>query len=102
METLDALAESLGPRGFLRDAQDLAPYAEDWRGNYRGLPRAVLRPSSVAEVSASVRACAVVTEHRPGLFVHVENLRRHDDKTVSRQQRGSPANRAGRLEDFRK
>ena len=58
METLDALAESLGPRGFLRDAQDLAPYAEDWRGNYRGLPRAVLRPSSVAEVSASVRACA--------------------------------------------
>ena len=55
---LDTLTEILGPRNCLRDADDIAPYAVDWRGAYRGLPRAVLRPGSVEEVSAAVRRSA--------------------------------------------
>jgi FAD/FMN-containing dehydrogenase len=58
MSPLDMLAETLGPRNCLRDPADLAPYAVDWRGAYRGMPQAVLRPGTVAEVSAAVRACA--------------------------------------------
>jgi FAD/FMN-containing dehydrogenase len=42
----------------LRDPPDVAPYAIDWRGAYRGVPLAVLRPGTVEEVSAAVRACA--------------------------------------------
>jgi FAD/FMN-containing dehydrogenase len=52
------LAATVGPRNCLRDPADLAPYAVDWRGTYRGTPQAVLRPGTVAEVSAAVRACA--------------------------------------------
>lgn len=58
MDTLDHLAATLGPRNCLTSAEDIAPYAVDWRGAYRGLPRAVLRPSSTEEVAAAVRACA--------------------------------------------
>jgi FAD/FMN-containing dehydrogenase len=55
MTSLDALAEAIGPRNCLRDAADMAPYAVDWRGTARGTPQAVLRPGTVAEVSAAVR-----------------------------------------------
>jgi FAD/FMN-containing dehydrogenase len=58
MDTLDHLAATLGPRNCLTSAEDMAPYAVDWRGAYRGLPRAVLRPASTEEVAAAVRACA--------------------------------------------
>ena len=37
MTSLDALAEAIGPRNCLRDADDMAPYAVDWRGAYRGI-----------------------------------------------------------------
>jgi len=58
MSPLDVLSETLGPAGCLRAEADLAPYAVDWRGVYRGEPVAVLRPSSTAEVAAALRACA--------------------------------------------
>ncbi|MBX6746459.1 MAG: FAD-binding oxidoreductase, partial [Acetobacteraceae bacterium] len=57
MSPLDLLAEAIGPRNCLRDPADIAPYAVDWRGAYRGTPQAVLRPGTVEEVSAAVRAC---------------------------------------------
>lgn len=58
METLANLAATLGPRNVLTDSDDLAPYAVDWRGAWRGVPRAVLRPGNTEEVAAAVRACA--------------------------------------------
>lgn len=58
MDTLDQLAATLGPRNCLTAAEDVAPYAVDWRGAYRGVPRAVLKPASTEEVAAAVRACA--------------------------------------------
>ena len=58
MTHLQALADAIGARNVLRDLPDVAPYAIDWRGAYRGVPLAVLRPGTVEEVSAAVRACA--------------------------------------------
>ena len=55
MDTLEHLAATLGPRNCLTSADDVAPYAVDWRGAYRGTPRAVLKPSSTEEVAAVVR-----------------------------------------------
>ncbi len=55
---LDVLAEAVGPRYCLWQPADLAPYAVDWRGTWRGTPLAVLRPGTVAEVSAVVGRCA--------------------------------------------
>ena len=43
---------------MLRDPPDVAPYAIDWRGAFRGTPLAVLRPGTVEEVSAALSACA--------------------------------------------
>jgi FAD/FMN-containing dehydrogenase len=60
MPPLDALMETLGPAGVLRDEADIAPYAVDWRGVYRGTPLAVLRPSSTEEVSAALRLAAAM------------------------------------------
>ncbi len=58
MSHLQALADAIGPRNVLCDPPDVAPYSIDWRGAYRGVPLAVLRPGTVEEVSAAVRACA--------------------------------------------
>ncbi|HYF09110.1 MAG TPA: FAD-binding oxidoreductase [Acetobacteraceae bacterium] len=58
MSPLDALADAVGPRNCLREAQDIAPYATDWHGKWTGTPVAVLKPGTVEEVSACVRACA--------------------------------------------
>jgi FAD/FMN-containing dehydrogenase len=43
---------------------DMAPFLTDWRGRFTGKAAAVLRPGSVAQVAALVRACA---EHRVAL-----------------------------------
>jgi FAD/FMN-containing dehydrogenase len=58
MAPLDVLSQTLGPAGCLRAEADVAPYAVDWRGVYRGQPVAVLRPGSTAEVAAAMRLCA--------------------------------------------
>lgn len=58
MGTLETLAAALGPRNCLTSPEDVAPYAVDWRGIGGATPRAVLRPGSVEEVQAAVRACA--------------------------------------------
>jgi FAD/FMN-containing dehydrogenase len=58
MPPLDALVETLGPAGVLRAEADIAPYAVDWRGVYRGTPLAVLRPAHTGEVSAALRLAA--------------------------------------------
>src|SRR5687768_8296091 len=55
---LDSLESLLGPRGFTRDPEALAPWLSDWRGRYRGEAAALLSPASTAEVQAIVRRCA--------------------------------------------
>ncbi|WP_174273527.1 FAD-binding oxidoreductase, partial [Sphingomonas bacterium] len=52
---LDTLAARLGPRGFTRDADAMAPWLTDWRGRCTGAAAAMLSPGTVAEVEAIVR-----------------------------------------------
>jgi FAD/FMN-containing dehydrogenase len=52
---LDAAA---GAEHVLTDPADMAPYLSDWRGRFHGRAFAVVRPGSVDQVSAVVRACA--------------------------------------------
>jgi FAD/FMN-containing dehydrogenase len=54
---LDALAERLGERGLLREADEMARYVADWAGDRLGMPRAVARPASTEEVVETVRLC---------------------------------------------
>jgi FAD/FMN-containing dehydrogenase len=57
----DAAAALLGPRGFSREAEVMAPWLTDWRGRYTGRALALASPGSTAEVAALVRLCA---QHR--------------------------------------
>jgi FAD/FMN-containing dehydrogenase len=56
-DVLGQLRAILGERGLLTEEADCAPYCTDWRGLYKGKTAAVLRPASVAELSAAVRLC---------------------------------------------
>ncbi len=58
MDSLAAVADLIGPGNVLTAAEDIAPYAVDWRGVYRGVPEAVLRPGTTKEVSELVQRCA--------------------------------------------
>jgi len=58
---LARLAASVGPANTLTAREDVEPYVVDWRGRYRGVARAVVRPASVDEVASVVRICG---EHR--------------------------------------
>ncbi|HEX8572060.1 MAG TPA: FAD-binding oxidoreductase [Allosphingosinicella sp.] len=55
---LDDLESLLGPAGFTRDEQAMAPWLRDWRGRYRGRAAAMLSPDSTGQVQAIVAACA--------------------------------------------
>ncbi|MDX2157917.1 MAG: FAD-binding oxidoreductase [Hyphomicrobiaceae bacterium] len=58
MNLHEALADVVGPSACLTTADDVAPYAVDWRGAYKGTPAAVVKPASTAEVAEVVRRCA--------------------------------------------
>ncbi|HYI40792.1 MAG TPA: FAD-binding oxidoreductase [Allosphingosinicella sp.] len=55
---LESLESMLGPKGFSRDSEALAPWLSDWRGRYRGRAAALLSPASAAEVREIVARCA--------------------------------------------
>ena len=57
-DLLNRLADLLGPKGFTRDPDDMAPWLTDWRGRYRGQAAAMLSPANRDEVAAVVRLCA--------------------------------------------
>jgi len=64
---MDFLAQCRAVVGeaYVLDAPaDMAPFLTDWRGRFTGKAAAVLRPGSVEQVAALVRACA---EHRVAL-----------------------------------
>ncbi len=52
------LAGIVGENHVLSAPADVEPFLSDWRGNFRGVARAVVQPVSTAEVSAVVRVCA--------------------------------------------
>lgn len=55
---LSQLADLLGPKGFADDADTMAPWLSDWRGQVHGAAAAMLSPASTTEVQAIVRHCA--------------------------------------------
>ena len=57
-DVLDQFAAALGPKGFTRDGEAMAPWLSDWRGIYHGVAAALLSPQTTAEVSALVTLAA--------------------------------------------
>lgn len=55
---LHRLREIVGDAAVLVEPDDMARYERDWRGNYPGHARAVVRPASTREVAALVSLCA--------------------------------------------
>ena len=55
---IDSLAEVVGPRHVLTDADVRAGYETDWTGRWRGRARAVVRPADTAQVAGVIAACA--------------------------------------------
>jgi FAD/FMN-containing dehydrogenase len=55
---LDKLADRLGPKGFTRAAEAMAPSLTDWRGRYHGAAAALASPATREEVAALVALCA--------------------------------------------
>ena len=58
MNPIATLAEVVGPEHCLFRAEDVAPYAVDWRGTYAGVPSAVVRPNSTAQVAETLKRAA--------------------------------------------
>ncbi|MDE2305461.1 MAG: FAD-binding oxidoreductase [Gammaproteobacteria bacterium] len=55
--TLEALRGIVGPSGWVRGAEDAAPYLRDFRGLYRGASPLVLLPAMVEEVARILAIC---------------------------------------------
>ena len=55
---LDRLADLVGAPHVLSDPDTTRPFRTDWTGRWVGECRAVVRPGTVEEVAAAVRACA--------------------------------------------
>jgi FAD/FMN-containing dehydrogenase len=68
---LDSLQALLGPRGFSRDPESMAPWLTDWRGRYLGRAAALLSPASTIEVQGIVARCA---EARVALVAEGDSL----------------------------
>ncbi len=55
---IEKIRQIVGLQGVLTAAADLEPYIVDWRGVYRGVAAAVVRPANTAEVAAVMKICA--------------------------------------------
>jgi FAD/FMN-containing dehydrogenase len=58
MNLIEQLRETVGPTHVLTDAGAAAPYLTDWRKRYTGCAQAIVKPATVEEVAAIVKACA--------------------------------------------
>src|SRR5574343_604675 len=56
-DLIPTLVGIVGAAQVLTEPADIAPFVNDWRGRYRGAARCVVRPGSVEDVAAVVRAC---------------------------------------------
>ena len=50
-ELITQLQEIVGTKNIITDPADMAPYCDDWRGNYTGITPAVLLPTSTEMVA---------------------------------------------------
>ncbi|HWW72607.1 MAG TPA: hydroxyacid dehydrogenase, partial [Duganella sp.] len=57
-EFLTQCRSVVGDSHVLDTDADMAPFLTDWRGRFTGKAAAVLRPGSVEQVAALVKACA--------------------------------------------
>ena len=57
-EVLERIKAVVGPKGWIADAADIAPYLEEQRGAFHGATPLVVRPATTAEVAAVVELCA--------------------------------------------
>jgi len=55
---IDRLKSLVGERGWAEEADALAPFLAEWRGNFRGSARFAVMPGSTEETAAVVAACA--------------------------------------------
>ena len=55
---LARIRDAVGPRGWTCDPTDMCAFLEDWRGQFRGRARMLVRPASASEVAEVVAACA--------------------------------------------
>ena len=55
---IEQLVAIVGAAQVVTEVADMAPHLTDWRGRYHGAARCVVRPGTVEEVAAVVRACA--------------------------------------------
>ena len=58
LETLDRLKAAAGSGGWSEDAAEIAPHLVEWRERFRGSTALMLKPATVAAVSAIVKVCA--------------------------------------------
>ena len=56
---IDELRDIVGSNGLLIDLDDMAPWSQDLLKVHGGVPMAVVRPATTAEVAQVVRLCAV-------------------------------------------
>ncbi len=63
MSVLDRLKDAVGEKGFSTDPAEIAPHLEEWRGKYHGHSPILLKPDSVAQVSAALRICHETGTH---------------------------------------
>jgi D-lactate dehydrogenase (cytochrome) len=57
-DIINRLKQIVGPRGFIDDPADIAPYLVEQRGLYHGATPLVLRPGKTEEVAEIVKLCA--------------------------------------------
>ncbi|MBK6707048.1 MAG: FAD-binding oxidoreductase [Sphingomonadales bacterium] len=55
----ERLGQILGPKGFVINPAEIAPWTTDWRGRYTGRAAALLAPASTEEVSEIVKLANV-------------------------------------------
>ncbi len=55
---IERIRKAVGAQGILTAAADLEPYVVDWRGVYRGVAAAAVRPANTSEVAAVMKICA--------------------------------------------
>ena len=55
---LERVRAAVGPQGWTSDPHDMQPSLEDWRGEYKGRARMLVRPAETREVAEVVTACA--------------------------------------------
>ncbi len=55
---LERVRAAVGPQGWTSDPHDMQPSLEDWRGQFQGRARMLVRPAETREVAEVVAACA--------------------------------------------